>query len=91
MTATLIEANPPAVAEPVQQGAGKRPVIGGGGKDAIGCQFNESIANPDRLICCALRQCGYAARRLSLYPFGERCRERRKSASLKQPTPINCH
>lgn len=37
-----------------QKGPGKLPVIGGGGNDPIGRQFNEPIANPDRMICCAL-------------------------------------
>ena len=52
-----------------QQRAGKLPVIGGGGNDAIRRQFNDSIANPDYLICRALRRRGRATGRLGLGPI----------------------
>jgi hypothetical protein len=74
-----------------QQGAGKLPVIDGGGNDAIRRQFNQPIADPDRLIRGTLRRCGWATGRLGLDQFGERCRQRCHSPSLQQPAPINCH
>ncbi|WP_245332820.1 hypothetical protein [Bradyrhizobium erythrophlei] len=74
-----------------QQGARKLPVVSGGGNDAILCQFNEPVADPDRMIRCALRRNVRAVGRLSLDPFGKRCRERCDSPSLQQPAPINCH
>jgi hypothetical protein len=59
-----------------QQRPRKLTVIGVGGNDAIRCQFNEPIADPDRLISGALGRRGWGTGRLSLDQFGERCRER---------------
>jgi hypothetical protein len=68
--------NDPLTFLEAQQGAGKLPVIGGGRNDAIRRQFDQPIADPDRLIRGILGRCGWVSGRLSLDRFGERCRQR---------------